>query len=128
MHARQAGVRPQSRKALAAPLGTTRSHALGLVVGYVPLLIMVSARIQCDFVTVKICPSLNLKYGSTAARYGVYYVNYNEYTQQVQQGHPRRARHPLALEGHRNPDRSATLAPLMELRSKRRLAHMVAQQ
>ena len=57
----------------------------------------------------------------------VYYMNHNEYTQQVQQGHPRRARHPLALEGHRNPDRSATLAPLMELRSKRRLAHMAAQ-
>ena len=54
-------------------------------------------------------------------------MNHNEYTQQVQQGHPRRARHPLALEGHRNPDRSATLAPLMELRSKRRLAHMAAQ-
>ena len=53
----------------------------------------------------------------------VYYMNHNEYTQQVQQGHPRRARHPLALEGHRNPDRSVTLAPLMELRSKRRLAH-----
>ena len=32
-------------------------------------------------------------------------------------------RHPLALEGHCNPDRSATLAPLMELRSKKRLAH-----
>ena len=53
------------------------------------------------------------------------YMNHNEYTQQVQQGHPRRARHPLALEGHRNPDRSVTLAPLMELRSKRRLAHMI---
>ena len=57
----------------------------------------------------------------------VYYMNHNEYTQQAQQGHPRRARHPLALEGHRNPDRSATLAPLMALRSKRRLAHMAAQ-
>ena len=41
----------------------------------------------------------------------VYYMNHNEYTQQAQQGHPRRARHPLALEGHRNPDRSPTLLP-----------------
>ena len=54
----------------------------------------------------------------------VYYMNHNEYIQQAQQDHPRRARHPLALEGHRNPDRSPTLAPLMELRSKRRLAHI----